>query len=72
VLVQNRYYLLVASKSLRETVTGFVLSSYPLLWDITCGDYIVIISQIYSAYYLFEVFFRTRSVSAIGITYHIG
>ncbi|UPL00493.1 hypothetical protein LCI18_011427 [Fusarium solani-melongenae] len=40
--------------------------------NITYGDYLFTLSQIYSAYYLFEMCFRTRFASPISIAHHIG
>lgn len=36
------------------------------------GDAMFVLSQIYSAYYLFELSYRTQFASAIGIAHHIG
>ncbi|KAF2010806.1 hypothetical protein BU24DRAFT_427006 [Aaosphaeria arxii CBS 175.79] len=43
-----------------------------LFENTTYGDYMLVLSQIYSAYYLFEVCFRTRFASAISIAHHAG
>jgi hypothetical protein len=39
---------------------------------ITIGDILYTLSQIYSAYYLFELCFRTAFASVISIMHHIG
>ncbi|KAJ6436308.1 restless-like transposase [Purpureocillium lavendulum] len=39
---------------------------------ITVGDALFTLSQVYSAYYLFELCFRTRFASGISIAHHIG
>jgi hypothetical protein len=43
-----------------------------LFKDITYGDHLFVLSQIYSTYYLFELCFRTRFASPISIAHHIG
>jgi hypothetical protein len=48
------------------------VSSMFLMNNITYGDHMFTLSQIYSAYYLFELCFRTRFASAISIAHHIG
>ncbi|KAK6066092.1 hypothetical protein SCUP515_10839 [Seiridium cupressi] len=39
---------------------------------ITVGDTLLVISQLYSAYYLFEVIFRAKFISIIALAHHIG
>ncbi|EWZ29059.1 hypothetical protein FOZG_17348 [Fusarium oxysporum Fo47] len=39
---------------------------------VTYGDYLFVLSHIYSAYYSFELSFRTKFASAISIAHHIG
>lgn len=39
---------------------------------ITIGDLLFVIAHIYSAYYLFELCFRTKFASIINIAHHIG
>jgi hypothetical protein len=39
---------------------------------ITYGDYLFVLSHMYSAYYIFELSFRTKFASAISIAHHIG
>jgi hypothetical protein len=55
-----------------EFLVGRAQVSSILLHNVTYGDYMFILSQIYSSYYLFEVCFRTRFASAISIAHHIG
>ncbi|KAL6400087.1 hypothetical protein AUP68_15779 [Ilyonectria robusta] len=40
--------------------------------DITVGDVMFLFSEIYSAYYIFELCFRTRFASPISIAHHFG
>jgi hypothetical protein len=53
-------------------LVGRVRVSYILFGETTYGDYMLVLSQIYSAYYLFELCFRTRFASAISIAHHVG
>ncbi|KAK9772068.1 hypothetical protein AB5N19_11690 [Seiridium cardinale] len=39
---------------------------------ITVGDTLLVISLLYSAYYLFEVIFRAKFISIIALAHHIG
>jgi hypothetical protein len=53
-------------------LVGHARVSSMFLKNVTYGDHMFTLSQIYSAYYLFEFCFRTRFASAISIAHHIG
>lgn len=55
-----------------DFLVGHARVSSMLLRNITYGDHMFTLSHIYSAYYLFELCFRTRFASAISIAHHIG
>lgn len=55
-----------------DFLIGRAQVSSPLVGNVTYGDYMFTLSQIYSAYYLFEICFRTKFASAISIAHHIG
>lgn len=57
-------------------VFGFLVGrarvSDVLFKRVTYGDYLLVLSQVYSAYYVFEPSFRTKFASTISIAHHIG
>ncbi|KAK4112866.1 hypothetical protein N656DRAFT_789476 [Canariomyces notabilis] len=55
-----------------DFLVGHARLSSILFKNLTYGDHMFALSQIYSAYYLFELCFRTRFASAISIAHHIG
>jgi hypothetical protein len=55
-----------------DFLVGHARVSHILFKNVTYGDYMLVLSQIYSAYYLFELCFRTRFASFISIAHHIG
>ncbi|PLB53984.1 hypothetical protein P170DRAFT_343735 [Aspergillus steynii IBT 23096] len=55
-----------------DFLVGHARVSSTLHRNVTYGDYMFVLSHVYSAYYIFEVCFRTRFASAISIAHHIG
>ncbi|KAE8423646.1 hypothetical protein BDV36DRAFT_243023 [Aspergillus pseudocaelatus] len=55
-----------------DFLVGRAQVSSVLFKNVTYGDYMFILSHIYSAYYLFELCFRTRFASPMSLAHHIG